>query len=105
MEHSVKHKESTDAPFQVTLRFGTFLLACLLWEFQGVHDLPPEVASLCQLFGLCGMAFYFCLEQSVNQLLRQRPEPSVNIGDLRLSFRLRAETNMARIIQRERSRL
>ena len=104
VERTDRNSESADAPFQVTLRFGTFLLACVLWAFQFRHDLPQMVANLCQLFGLCGLAFYFCLELAANQQAQQEVQPVVNFGDHRLSLRLHAETKMARIIKNERLR-
>ena len=100
-----QNKEFADSPFQVTLRFGTFLLACVLWMFQFRHGLPQAVASVCQLFSLCGMAFYFSLELVASQRALQAVKPNFNLGDRRLSFRIRAETKMASLVERERSSL
>ena len=57
-----RHQMSEPVAWPVAMRFGTVLLACVLLALKSGHSLPPFAANLCQLFGLCGLAFYFCLE-------------------------------------------
>lgn len=45
-----------------TFRFGIIILACILFGLGWGHSLTPQLAGVCQMFGLCGLAFYFCLE-------------------------------------------
>lgn len=104
MQFAHRHKEPADAPFPVMFRFGTLLLACVLLALNGGHSLSQAVASLCQIFGLCGLAFYFCLELAADKRVRQETETDVNHREKRLSRRLYAETTMAKIIENERLR-
>lgn len=100
------------APEQVVLRFGTFLLACVLLALHWGRSLSQELADICQLIGLCGLAFYFALEAVADQRARQEQQKEQQdtnadgfmLGDQRLSRRLSAEKKMASIIEKERLR-
>lgn len=43
-------------------RFGIIVLACILFGLGWGHSLTPQMAGVCMMFGLCGLAFYFSLE-------------------------------------------
>jgi DNA-binding response OmpR family regulator len=45
-----------------TFRFGIIILACILFGLGWGHSLTPQVAGVCQMIGLCGLGFYFCLD-------------------------------------------
>ena len=97
--------ESDDSACNVMLRFGSMLLTCVLLALNWGANLPPEIASLCQTFGMCGMAFYFSLELVADQRARQaRANRKVNpgSGDQRLSEWIRAEEMAAQFTANER---
>ena len=43
-------------------RFAIVILACILFGLGWGHSLTPQMAGICKMFGLCGLAFYFSLE-------------------------------------------
>lgn len=43
-------------------RFMIIILACILFGMGWGNSLDPTMAGICRMFGLCGFAFYFCLE-------------------------------------------
>jgi CheY-like chemotaxis protein len=45
-----------------TFRFTIIILACILFGLGWGNSLDPGIAGVCKMFGLCGFAFYFCLE-------------------------------------------
>lgn len=105
MPMALSQQESARAPMQVMLRFGTFLLACVLLALYWGRSLPHGVAEMCQLFGLCGLAFYFVLEAVADQRARKEECDSDTPycwADQRLSQRIRAEDKMACIVKGER---
>lgn len=42
-------------------RFLIIVLACVLLGLGWGNSLDPSMAGICKMFGLCGLAFYFCL--------------------------------------------
>lgn len=104
MQLALFHEESPDAVWPVTLRFGSLLLACVLLALHWGRSLSEEVADLCELFGICGLAFYFALELVADQRARaaSKKQRTIGLGDSRLEFRLQAEHKMARIVEHER---
>jgi hypothetical protein len=103
MQLRLDSEKSAHAPGQVTLRFGSLLLACLLLALNGGRSLSSDVANMCQFFGICGLAFYFSLELAAGQRAKQEMDTTTyfRLGDHRLSQRLRAEHLMAQIAERE----
>jgi len=90
-----------DLPFAVTLRFGALLLACVLLALSGGHSLTTNIANVCYLFGLSGLAFYFCLEFTANQRIQSQANAARNSAEQRLSRRMRIETKAALLHQQE----
>lgn len=43
-------------------RFTIIILACVLFGLGWGNSLDATMAGICKMFGLCGFAFYFCLE-------------------------------------------
>lgn len=43
-------------------RFTIIILACILFGMGWGNSLDATMAGICRMFGLCGFAFYFCLE-------------------------------------------
>lgn len=43
-------------------RFTIVLLACIVFSLGWGSLLAPNIAGVCRMFGLCGLAFYFALE-------------------------------------------
>ena len=43
-------------------RFTIVILACILFGLGWGNSLDTDIAGVCKMFGLCGFAFYFCLE-------------------------------------------
>jgi len=43
-------------------RFCIIVLACILFGLGWGNSLDASMAGVCKMFGLCGFAFYFCLE-------------------------------------------
>jgi DNA-binding response OmpR family regulator len=43
-------------------RFSIVVLACVLFGMGWGNSLNSSMAGVCKMFGLCGFAFYFCLE-------------------------------------------
>lgn len=43
-------------------RFGIMILACMLLSLGWGRSLDGPTAGICKMFGLCGLAFFFCLE-------------------------------------------
>ena len=105
MQLTLCHENSAYDPGQVMLRFGTLLLACVLLALNWGRSLSPDVANMCQLFGICGLAFYFSLEMVADQRAKQEMNTNTNflLGDHRLSQRLLGEHMMAQIAEREHS--
>jgi hypothetical protein len=105
MQLALYQEKSAHAPGQVTLRFGTLLLACVLLSLNWGRSLSQDVANMCQVFGVCGLAFYFSLELVADQRAKQEMNTNTNtnfhLGDQRLSQRLLAEHMMAQIAERE----
>lgn len=104
MPLSNSHSESAGAVRNVMFRFISLLLSCVLLALNMGRSLSHEVANLCQLFGLCGMAFYFCLELVADQRARNELKAKTNIraGDQRLANRLQTEQAMAVLVASER---
>ena len=52
-----------ESPFRVeAFRFAIIVLACILIGLGWGNSLDHNIAGICKMFGLCGFAFYFCLE-------------------------------------------
>lgn len=52
-----------ESPFRIeAFRFTIIVLACILFGLGWGNSLDPNIAGICKMFGLCGFAFYFCLE-------------------------------------------
>ena len=77
------------------MRFGNVLLACVLLSFSGGNSLTPQMAQVCYLFGLLGLACYFSLELVSDQRERRSSHVSSHTAEVRLSRRLRAERNVS----------
>ena len=105
MQLALCQENSARGQEQVVLRFGTLLLACVLLALNWGRALSQDVANMCQLFGVCGLAFYLSLELVADQRAKQETNTNMNfyLGDHRLSQRLLAEQTMAQIVEREQS--
>lgn len=107
---SIDSANTADARTQVLLRFGNFLLACVLYGFQLGDAISDEAANLCQMASHCGFAFYFALELVADRRAREEKSSQedlrirVNLADQQLANRLTAEQKMVRIRERERQR-
>jgi CheY-like chemotaxis protein len=53
-------------------RFGIMALACILLSLGWGHSLDGPTAGICKMFGLCGLAFFFCLELVAYQRAQSR---------------------------------
>ena len=97
MNLSPRNEPADNLPWSVTLRFGNVLLACVLLALSAGASLTPQIANLCSLFGLCGMAFYFCLELAAEYRAGRCLRATASSAEQRLACRLRAETNTAKL--------
>lgn len=96
MNLSPRNEPADNLPWSVTLRFGNVLLACVLLALSAGSSLTPQVASLCYLFGLSGMAFYFCLELVAERRAGKWLRANSSSAEHRLACRLRAESHSAK---------
>jgi CheY-like chemotaxis protein len=53
-------------------RLGIMVLACILFSLGWGHSLDGPTAGICKMFGLCGLAFFFCLELVAYQRAQSR---------------------------------
>ncbi|MBC7815837.1 MAG: hypothetical protein IAG10_02940 [Planctomycetaceae bacterium] len=95
MKQFTRNNAADNLPWPVTMRFGNVLLSCVLLALSAGHSLPPHIAGLCYLFGLSGLAFYFCLELVANRRSQQRSQAASAVAAERLTRRLRAEKAVA----------
>lgn len=97
MNLSLRNEPADNLPWSVTLRFGNVLLACVLLALSAGASMTPQIANLCYLFGLSGMAFYFCLELVAEHRAGKCLRTNASSAEHRLSCRLRAENHAARL--------
>jgi CheY-like chemotaxis protein len=53
-------------------RLSIMVLACILFSLGWGHSLNGPTAGICKMFGLCGLAFFFCLELVAYQRAQAR---------------------------------
>ena len=92
-----RNEPADNLPWSVTLRFGNVLLACVLLALSAGASLTPQIANLCYLFGLSGMAFYFCLELAAEHRAWKCLRANASSAEQRLASRLRAENSTAKL--------
>lgn len=61
------------------------LLACILFGLGWGNSLDSQMAGICKMFGLCGFAFYFCLELVAYHRERHRARLVKWVAERRLS--------------------
>ena len=91
-----RNEPADNLPWSVTLRFGNVLLACVLLALSAGASLTPQITNLCYLFGLSGMAFYFCLELAAEHRAGRSLRANASSAEHRLACRLRAENHAGR---------
>lgn len=96
MSQPSRNEAADNLPWSVTLRFGNVLLACVLLALSAGVPLTPQVAHLCHLFALSGMAFYFCLELAAERRAGKRLRANASSAERRRACRLRAENHAAK---------
>ena len=92
-----RNEPADNLPWSVTLRFGNVLLACVLLALSAGASLTPQIAKLCYLFGLSGMAFYFCLELAAEHRAGKWLRANASSAEQRLARRLSAENSTAKL--------
>lgn len=97
MNRKPRNDSADHLPWSVTLRFGSVLLACVLLAMSVGATLTPQIANLCYLFGLNGIAFYFCLELAADYRTKKWRNDSSRFAEHRLSRRLDAESRAAQL--------
>lgn len=97
MNLPTRNEPAENLPWSVTLRFGNVLLACVLLALSAGASLTPQVANLCYLFGLTGMAFYFCLELAAEHRAGKWLRANAISAEQRLACRLRAENHSTKL--------
>lgn len=97
MKLSPRNDSADHLPWSVTLRFGSVLLACVLLAMSAGASLTPQISKLCYLFGLNGIAFYFCLELAADYRTKRWMSDSSRFAEQRLARRLHAEHRAAQI--------
>ncbi len=97
MNLSPRNDSVDHLPWSVMLRFGTVLLACVLLAMSAGASLTLPIANLCYLFGLSGMAFYFCLELAADYRAGSCQRANSSSAEQRLTRRVRAENSTAKL--------
>ncbi|MFM9964612.1 MAG: hypothetical protein ACKV2Q_25695 [Planctomycetaceae bacterium] len=97
MNRKTRHDSADHLPWSVTLRFGSVLLGCVLLAMSAGATLTPQIAKLCYLFGLNGIAFYFCLELAADYRTKHWMDANSRFAEQRLAHRLHAENRVAQI--------
>lgn len=80
-------------------RFSIIILACILFGMGWGNSLDASMAGVCKMFGLCGFAFYFCLELVAYHRTQHRAKLLQWSAERRLAEQteFHAETPLARI--------
>lgn len=100
-------QESAHSPQQILIRLTSFALAFLMLTLSIGWPLSREIAEVCWIAGLNGIAFYFALELVADQRARQELQTPLStnagfaLGDQRLAYRLFEEQRLAKIREAE----
>lgn len=71
-------------------RLGIVMLAAISLSLGWGNALDPGIAGICRMYGLCGLAFYFCLEYVAYGRDRQRAALMQWAAERRLAEQLEA---------------
>lgn len=92
----LKHNDCEEnITYQAALRFSTVILAAVLLGMNYGQNLTPDIAGLCNLFGLTGLAFYFSLELVANQRAQRQATLLQRSAERKLSRRVWADAKTA----------
>lgn len=100
-------QESAQSLQQILIRLTSFALAFLLLAISIGWPLSQQLADVCWIAGLNGIAFYFALELVADQRARQEQQAllatntGIDLGEQRLSYRLYEEQRLAKIREAE----
>lgn len=94
MNLSTRNGTADDLPWPVTMRFGTVLLSCNLLALSFGSELTVEMAKVCHLSGLVGMALYFSLELVAHHRARAHSNAVCRSSEQRLSCCLRDKSKL-----------
>lgn len=91
----LQHESGENVTWQAAFRFSIVIMAAALLGMSYGRSLTPDIASLCYVFGLNGLAFYFSLELVADQRAHRQATLLQRSAERKLSRRVWGDAKTA----------